>query len=166
MKLRELDTTTGRPGLGLTDPPDESIRVARLPPIGDPDAAPHSPDSGVEIEPYPAPRGDGERQPAAEPPSLRFVTEQPRATRLDSRTALRLIAALITVFVLVVVIAASSGGGGPHPHKSAVRLTPAQQRAVAAERARAAAIAKARRDRGTDAELQDTVPAATAAPSP
>jgi hypothetical protein len=149
----------------LTDPPGESIRVARMPLISDPDAATHSRDLAVEVEPYPAPMGDGEPLPAPAPPSLRFVTEQPRTTRLDLRTSLRLIAAMIPALVLVIVIAASSGGGGHRPHKSAVRLTPAQQHAVAAERARAAAIAKARRDRGTDAELQDTVPAATPLPS-
>jgi hypothetical protein len=96
---------------------------------------------------------------------LTFVTEEPRATLWSLRTALGLIIAIIPILVVAIVIAASSGGGGDRPsHRAAVRLTPAQQRVVALQRARAAAIAKAKRDRGTDAELQDTIPAV--APSP
>lgn len=146
MKLRELHTTTEQTGLGLADPPEESIRVARLPRAGDPDLVLECP-------------------PSPEPPSLRFVTDEPRAPRLRLRTALGLITAMIAVVVVLIVVASSSGGAADRPHNTAVKLTPAQQRAVAAQRARAAAIAKAKRDRGTDAELQDTIPAATPMPS-
>jgi hypothetical protein len=90
-----------------------------------------------------------------------FVTEQPRPARVNPRVALVLIVAVIvtaSVWVLIGSITAGSSGGS---HKAVVHLTPAQERAATAARARAAAIAKAKRDRGTDAQWGDTIPGVT-----
>jgi hypothetical protein len=144
MELRELTTPTTSAGAELAGVAAESIRIARLPPVGEPDQA---------------------REPAAapEPAPLRFATEPPRGARLDLRTALCVLATMFSVFVIVI---ASSSGAARHrrAHPPVVKLSRAQERVDAARRARAAAIAKARRDRGTDAELQDTIPAATPSP--
>lgn len=165
MKLRDLTTTTGRPDAELTDAHADSIRVARLSPIGAPEA-PRAFDAAVEVEPYPAPRGEAECPADGESARLRFVVEPPRGARFNSRAALSLLAAMIFTLVLVVGIAARSNVGSHHARRTAPKLTAAQQCVAAARRARAAAIAKARRDRGTDAELQDTIPAATPPPCP
>lgn len=136
MKLRELTTPARRPGPEITEPPADAIRVSRL------------------------------RQPAdvSEPPSLVFATDPPRGGLFAVRGALALAAATVLVLIVVVISAGGSHGGSRHLHAAAPKLTPAQQRLAAERRARAQAIAKARRDRGTDAELQDTIPAVTPAP--
>jgi hypothetical protein len=167
MKLRELTTRAGQPDTELTDVPADSIRIARLSPIGAPDAGPHSSDIAVEVAPFPAPATEAARRAAAEPPHLRFAVEPPRGARFNTRTAEGLLAVVLSVFALVVLVAASSNGGSHHiTHRTAPKLTPEQQCVAAARHARAAAIAKAKRDRGTDAELQDTIPAATPPPCP
>src|SRR5262249_20926370 len=126
-----------------------------------------SSDAVVEVEPYPASTRDAARPADAEPPRLRFVVQQPRGARFNSRTAEGLLAVVLSVFALVVGIAARSNGGSHHiTHRAVPKLTPAQECVAAARRARAAAIAKATRDSGTDAELQDTIPAATPPPCP
>jgi hypothetical protein len=162
MKLRDLTTRAARPNAELFDAPADSIRIARLSPIGARDAWPHSSDTAVEVAPFPAPATEAARRASAEPPRLRFVVERPRGVRFNSRTAEGLLAVVLSVFALVVLVAASSNGDSHHiTHRGAPKLTADQQCVAAARRARAAAIAKARRDRGTDAELQDTIPAAT-----
>jgi hypothetical protein len=163
VKLREQDTTTSLPRPGLVDSPDdESIRVWRLSPVEDVEGAVESAGPAVDVERDSAQTDDPQGQPgAAEPPSLTFVALPPRTIGLSMRSTVCVLAAIFSVVLVLVVIGSISGGGSARAHKPVVRLTPAQQRAAAAERVRAAAIAKAKRDRGTDAELQDTVPAAT-----
>ncbi len=86
-------------------------------------------------------------------------------TEPGARRFVRARVALVAVAVLVwVLIGSPTGGGSAGSRPAAVTLTPAQQRTMAARRARAAAIAQAKRDRGTAAELEDTIPAVTPAP--
>jgi hypothetical protein len=161
MKLRERPTTTGRPDAELLDSSAESIRIARLPPIAEPDARP---DAAVPVEPYPAPTVEPWRAPVAtELARLRFAPDPPRGMPAGLRRALSAIAAIVLVLVAVVLMS-SANATSHRSHANAAKLTPAQQRVEAARRARAAAIVKARRDRGTDAELQDTIPAAVPPP--
>ncbi len=104
------------------------------------------------------------RAGVAEPPALVFVAKEARQRRVGVGVALPLLLAAVTAFLLV-QIGSSTTGSPSRPHPAPVRLTPAEQRAATAARARAAAIAQAKRDRGTDAELEDTIPAATPSPA-
>jgi hypothetical protein len=140
VELPGTDTATADREL-VPEPPADSIHVARLsPPV------------------------------AAKPPTLAFVTEAPRPQRIELRVSRRVavgaLVALVAVLCVVAVALGTSGDSKRAVHKPAVRLTPAQTRFQAAERARAEAIAQAKRDRGTDAELEDTVPPAPAPPTP
>jgi hypothetical protein len=101
----------------------------------------------------------------AKPPVVTFVTDQPRHTPVNPRAALALIVVMIATGLLWVLIQSSTASSSGGSHKAAVHLTPPEQRAVAAARARAAAIAKAKRDRGTDAQWGDTIPAVTSPPT-
>ncbi len=143
MKLTELESpTTPAEAIGELDA--ESIHIARLTPQPTPGSA------AAEI---------------TKPPAVVFVTDQRRPVRGNPRAALALIAAVIATALVWALIASSTASSSGGSHKAAVHLTPAQQRAAAAARVRAAAIAKATRDRGTDAQWGDTTPGVTPAPS-
>jgi hypothetical protein len=100
--------------------------------------------------------------PASPPSILEFATGKSRGGRIDLQTALVALV-LIAVFVAPAIDAATSGG--THRRPAPARPTGPAQHLSAADRARAAAIAQAERDRGTDAYWEDTIPApATAGP--
>ncbi len=90
-----------------------------------------------------------------------FDTEHGVRRYLRARVALLAVAVAVLAWAAV---GSLTGGGSAGSRPAAVTLTPAQQRTMAARRARAAAIAQAKRDRGTDAELEDTIPAVTPTP--
>jgi hypothetical protein len=94
-----------------------------------------------------------------------FATEQPRPARVNPRAALVMILAVVMIGLVWVLIGSSTAGSSGGSHKAAVHLTPVQERAAAAARVRAAAIAKAKSDRGTDAQWGDTIPAVTPPPT-
>lgn len=139
MKLNELDTPTTTAADVVPGLEADSIHVARLPQIS---------------------AGSGARA-IARPPVLAFVTEEAPRARIGPRAALLLAVVVMVAAVLWVVIGSGTTGSSSGAHPARVHLTAAEQRAAAAARTRAAAIAQARRDRGTDALLQDTIPAAT-----
>ncbi len=144
MKLTELDTET-----------TDSIYVARLPPAGASEPA-------IEVAPHPAYPAGSQPSGIVKPPPLAFVTEEARSRRISSRAALLLVILVVMAALSWVLIDSSSSGRSTAPptHRAPVRLTPSQQRAAAAARARAAAIAQLKHDRGTDAQWQDTIPPA------
>lgn len=105
------------------------------------------------------------RAPTGPPPALAFVAEAPRRASISPRRA----SALAAIAVVAALAWTWLGAGTRASSRGAprmVRLTPAEQRVAAAARVRAAAIAQAVRDRGTDAALQDTIPALPPAPGP
>jgi hypothetical protein len=122
----------------------DSIRIARLTPQPTPSSA---------------------RSAVARPPAVMFATEQPRPARVNPRAALVMILAVVMIGLVWVLIGSSTAGSSGGSHKAAVHLTPVQERAAGAARVRAAAIAKAKSDRGTDAQWGDTIPAVTPPPT-
>ncbi len=139
MKPIELDSPTA------ARPPDfgaDSIHVARK--------SVHGATGGATAAP-------------AKPPPLVIVAAEARPTRGNAGAALLLLVVIGTI--LWVLIGSGTTGSSSGSHRAPVRRTPAEQRAAATVRVRAAAIAQAKRDRGTDAELQDTIPAATPPPT-
>jgi hypothetical protein len=152
MKLTELDTQT-----------TDSIYVARLPQAGGAGVAEPAIDAAtaIEIAPHPARPAAGELPVIAKPPALAFVTEEARPRRIDLRLAALLVLVVVMAGLLWVLID-SGPNGRPRAtpaHHAPLKLTPNEQRVATAARARAAAIAQLKRDRGTDAQWQDTIPA-------
>jgi hypothetical protein len=145
MKPIDLDATqTARPEL-VPDFGAGSIRAARRPQAGT---------VGV-LEPT----------AIAKPPALVMVTEEARPVRIKAGAGLLLLIVVMVAF-LWVLLGSSTTGTPSRSHKAPVRLTAAERRVAAAGRSRADAIAQAKRDRGTDAELQDTIPALTPPSAP
>jgi hypothetical protein len=156
--MTELDAPT------TTHVAADSIRVARLPRPGTAAGA------AASAEPAPGPAAAVEIAEApsiiappalGDPPALVIVVEAARPARIKAGVAL----ALAMVALLWVLIDSGTIGASSGTRKVPVRHGPAQPRAGTAAAVRAAAIAQAKRDRGTDAELQDTIPAPIPAPT-
>lgn len=113
----------------------------------------------------PQPTAGSARSATAKPPAVMFLTDQPRHAPGGPRAALVLIVAVMMIGLAWVLIGTITAGNSSRSHRAAVHLTAAQQRVAAAARTRAAAIAKAKRDRGTDAQWGDTIPAVTPPPT-
>lgn len=158
MKLTDVDAPSISPPsslpLGDVDSSD-SIRIARLPRKRAASQTESPPPLNFDPPPSEAPW-------IPKPPALRFIAARRTHVSVQARAAL---AVVLVMAASVWVLADSETSHRPtRVPKPAVRLSPAGQRVAAAARARAAAIAQAKRDRGTDAELQDTIPAATPLP--
>jgi hypothetical protein len=97
-------------------------------------------------------------QVVAKPAPLAFVAEQPRRSPIDARAVLLLIVAVITAGLMWVLISSGASGSPGRVQRAPAQLRRAEGPAATAARAWAAAVEKAWRDRGTDAELQDTIP--------
>jgi hypothetical protein len=170
MKLTEPDAPTTTPALvpgkGIPAATAAGQRFAAAPSAGPSEVAPDDEAGSSQVHrlSWQGRSDDAEPSPSATPPSLAFVTEEPPRPPVSARAAVQLAVAVVIAAVLW-AIGSSISSGPSRSQRTPVRLTPAEQRASAATRARAAAIAKARRDRGTDAELQDTIPAVTPAPA-
>jgi hypothetical protein len=139
MKLTDADTPTAtRSRSAVTAPgivPElgaDSIRVARL----------------------------GE-QAVAKPAPLAFVAEQPRRAPIDARAVLLVVVAVIAAGLMWVLISSGVSGSSGRAQRAPAQVRRAEGPAASAARAWAVAIDKAWRDRGTDAELQDTIPPPT-----
>jgi hypothetical protein len=88
-----------------------------------------------------------------------LVTEEARRPPISSRAALVLIVAVIAAGFMWVLISSAASNSVTGSHSTRVQRAAAPQGRVAiAAQAWAVAIERAWRDRGTDAELQDTIP--------
>jgi hypothetical protein len=97
-------------------------------------------------------------QAVAKPAPLAFVAAEPRRAPIDARAVLLLVVAVIAAGLIWVLISSGTSGSSGRAHSAAAQVRRAEGPAATAARAWAAAIEKAWRDRGTDAELQDTIP--------
>jgi hypothetical protein len=164
MTPTERDTLTAPAPVNAVPPATAAGRRRTASPPAGAELVPEVESAEILVARLPQPAVDAgpvtaELAPSA-PPPLVFVTEEARGARINSLLAIAALLGVITVFVGV-LIASTADSGSSGSAKPAVR--PAAPQGTPAEHARAAAIAQAKRDRGTDAQWQDTIPAATSA---
>ena len=154
MKLTELDTLTSAHGRGALTHAGSVAADAKQSPV-------ERSRAGAEV----GPDLDVDSIHVSRLPQKSSI-EEPQAGAHVNWRAVRpaLVVVLMAAFVSVLTDSGTTRSASGS-HKPPIELTPAEQRAAAAAQARAAAIAKALHDRGTDAELQDTIPAATPPPT-